>query len=77
MTLGKGPLSIFCSRGTPPIEPTNPESIKEFMDFRLKNGSSQVRIPVLTGLFVPNCSMQGYLAHKKQPPRRTLQWASA
>ena len=26
MTLGRCPLSIFCSRGTPP-EPTNPESI--------------------------------------------------
>ena len=29
MTLGRCPLSIFCSRGTPPsaVEPTNPESI--------------------------------------------------
>ena len=26
MTLGTCPLSIFCSRGTPPVEPTNPES---------------------------------------------------
>ena len=24
MTLGRCPLSIFCSRGTPPVEPTNP-----------------------------------------------------
>ena len=27
MTLGRCPLSIFCSRGTSPVEPTNPESI--------------------------------------------------
>jgi len=27
MTLGRCPLSIFCSRETPPVEPTNPESI--------------------------------------------------
>ena len=29
MTLGKCPLGIFCSRGTPPntFEPTSPESI--------------------------------------------------
>ena len=27
MTLGRCPLSIFCSSGTLPDEPTNPESI--------------------------------------------------
>ena len=32
MTLGRCPLSIFCSRGTPPresVEPTNPESLNQ------------------------------------------------
>ena len=27
MTLGRCPLSIFCSCDTPPVEPTDPESI--------------------------------------------------
>jgi len=29
MTLGRCPLSIFCSRGTPSVGPTNPESIND------------------------------------------------
>ena len=31
MTLGRCPLSIFCSRGTPPVEPTNSESINTLL----------------------------------------------
>ena len=42
MTLGRCPLSIFCSRGTPPVEPTNPESITN-PNFRCRANSAHIR----------------------------------
>ena len=41
MTLGRYPLSICCTRGTPlkSVEPTNPESITAFQGLWYKFGS--------------------------------------
>ena len=54
MTLGRFPLSIFCSRGTPPREPTNPEDIKVF------GGTNSTLLPQWAVLFwrVPGTNLE-------------------
>ena len=38
MTLGRCPLNMFCSRGTPPREPTNPEALtRQWSAWRTEN----------------------------------------
>ena len=48
MTLDRCPLSILCSRGTPPraVEPTNPGSIKSA---RRPNAETQTRLQAFKG----------------------------
>ena len=78
MTLGRCPLSIFCSRGTF-VEPTNPESIIDCSELfsvqSLLHGlnlgeSARDLQPRALGRWdrAPAILVQGYLAHKKPPP---------
>ena len=67
MTLGRCPVSMFCSRGTPPSAWHKTAGFTiPFFDVRVHNLSKSLTLQ--KRLILP-----GYLAHKKQPPPRTHQ----
>ena len=84
MTLGRCPLSIVCSLGTPPsvYHPFQGQSKKSFGDVACSLGSgnssaflrrSPCRCAASKAAVERTWHIQRYLAHSKHPPPKTLQ----